>query len=167
MPNPNPDVQWAVFFLKLEDTPPTLVRYDSTQGTPAECEAFRDHSVLCIFDKQFGGTDTNRIHDANRYVYLDDHEKWTGTSLTEIAEYIADGVPFSANLNGGYFPDEFFQRALAVAQTDYDFPNAVGEMAYGIEERLRFNAAVSREVGIRAGGVSIRDGIVLPEDIEE
>lgn len=148
---PNPLIQWRVYYGLLEERPVRLDAFDNTMGSPADAQAYRDHAVLAVFQKQFGGTLTERIVLANQYAFLDLHEKWNETTEREIAEYRADGVSFSAELNGGNFPQEIFQTLYAFAETDIDFPSADGPISYGKQGQLNFAAAVRREWALEDG----------------
>ena len=148
---PNPLIDWRVYCLDLARVPAVIDTFDNTDGTPAECQAWRDHGVIAIYQKDFGGTKTERIMYGSRYIYLEEHGLWSASSHEEIEQNNADGVVMTASLNGLNVPRQMFQETIATAEVDDDFPGAVGSMAYDIADELRFNAAVSREVELRLG----------------
>ena len=148
---PNPDVTSRVWYVDLSTNPPRLHSFSNLDGSPAECQAFQDHFVLLVYQKNYGGTSTERIYFANRYIHLVEVDQWTGSSHEEIAELEAAGVEIDANLNGLWVPEEIFQKAEAMANTDNDLPGFNGPGAYGIEEKNRFDALVRREVDLELG----------------
>ena len=124
MREPNPLVQWRVYYVDLSVKPPSVHSFDNIDGTPSECEAYQDRYVVAVFQKSFGGRTTDRIHQAGRYIHLKLQDMGTGSSLEEIAEFKEDGIEVDANLNGVWLPAEIYQKALAIAETDDDFPNS-------------------------------------------
>lgn len=153
--DPNPDVEWRVYYVDLGVSPPQLHWFDNTKGlgTPEAAQAYQDHFVLCVFQKQFEGTSTERITLASRYVYLEVQKKWTEATVDEIAQYAAARPPIelSAILEGQNLPQETFQSLVAWIEGDFDFPAPAEPDDYGIGEESRFDVQTDKDVTILDG----------------
>ncbi len=152
--HPNPSVQWRMFYADLSQPDMRIHTFDNTQGTPTACQGYDDQTCQVLLQKEYGGRSTERIIGAGRYIFLDNQQKWTGASQDEIDHYYKPrGIPFSANINGLWIPNELYQGVLALANTDDDFPDSVGALSYGLQEQERFNAAVARDRLLIAGNL--------------
>ncbi len=151
-------LKWRVYYVDISVKPPEIKSFDSSQGPPADAQAFQNRYVLSVkqhdyYNENGDPTETETIEGASKYAHLVLQNKWTGTSQQELDEYAAEVPPIEVDavLNGQGLPREIFQQAMALADTDDDFLGAAGPRAYDLEETARFKASVDRAVAIREG----------------
>lgn len=143
-----PEVLWRVWYVDLSVSPPRVHAFDNTMRSPADCPV---EGVLTITQRSSDGRTMDHVPTTARYVFLDLHKMWTGTTPEEIATYPGRGILYSANLNAANLPTEIYRNAMEWPYIDDDFPSMAPSGSFGIADEDRFDASKSRERIVRLG----------------
>ena len=92
--------------------------FDSTMGAPVDAPAF---GVICIVNPH---PDHGRVimNGWDWYYYHSEEEGWWGADIHGLVDHLLHNLPFQALKQGRNAPDKDWQRILAKAIADPDFP---------------------------------------------
>ncbi len=146
----NPLLDWAVFTFDEQNS--RISRFTNLDTAFIDLPKQGIIGVVQLYDDIDGSRACYLIEPALYYIFVDPVQMWTGSDPANITYRKSIGITLSAEIEGLWIPDPWYQYVIRVIRADSDFANALDRDSLSGDQQKQFDAAVivaGREKDIR------------------
>jgi hypothetical protein len=136
----NPLLDWAIF--TFDELTSRISKFTNLDTAFADLPTQGVIGVVQLYDDVDGSRACYLVEPALFYIFVDPVNMWTGSDPNNITYRKRIGITLSAEIEGLWIPDPWYQYVVRVIRADSDFPNALDIDSMSGEQQKQFNAAV-------------------------
>lgn len=136
----NPLLDWAVFI--FDERNRRISKFTNLDTAFIDLPKQGIIGVVQAYDDLDGTRAVYLIEPSLWYIFVDPVQMWTGSDPANITYRKGLGITLSAEIEGLWIPDPWYQHVVKVIRADSDFANALDRDSLSGNQQKRFDAAV-------------------------
>lgn len=136
----NPLLDWAVF--TFDEINRRISKFTNLDTAFIDLPKQGIIGVVQAYDDTDGSRAVYLIEPSLWYIFVNPLQMWTGSDPANIAYRKRIGITLSAEIEGLWIPDPWYQHVIRIIRADSDFANALDRDSLSGNQQKQFDAAV-------------------------